>query len=53
MVLWMLTSFPFDFHLASHSKSNSCNIHLMVGNLGLKCVLNGYSYVQYSFEELG
>ncbi len=35
-----------------HSKSNSWNIHLMVGNLGLKCILN-YSYVQYSFEELG
>ena len=29
------------------------NISLMAGNLGLKCVLNGYSYVQYSFEELG
>jgi hypothetical protein len=25
----------------------------LLTNLGLKCAFNGYSYVQYSFEELG
>ncbi len=35
-----------------HNHKHSMDIHLMADNFGLEYALNGYSYVQYAFEEL-